>query len=301
MASFKMPIDPSGTPSGFFDFLDPSQEVPLPDEPGVRSGRSPNLDFIVSFEADSDSSFEVLGEEVPIEEARKDVPAPPVVKPSVLVAPSALKRAPSMPTIIEEDEGEEEDGDLTVTPNAAQRALLPPDRFARPHSSSQVACAAAVPENAGDDSLDTPRPRGELFSLFSPGGQFVLLIRRTTTPQPKRVPSLYPLRTHSMPVPPSTLVSRASKSPKAIHFVNLTFTSRRLRTATSQTSASTPRSMSISPLGTKLCSESSLRKNQRLRRPLRSGNWSLEKRLRWGRVWMWVQTLTRICNCSSPV
>ena len=158
-----MPTDPSGTPSGFFDFLDPSQEVPFLDEAGVDS---PNFDFIMGFEADLDSSFEVLRKEDTLEKVGESEPTPPVVevKTSIPLVPSVSKRAPSMPTIFEESEEEEEEGDVTITPNPAQKALLPPDRFARPRSTSpQNAGAAAVPEDLGEDSLDTPRPQGELL------------------------------------------------------------------------------------------------------------------------------------------
>ena len=156
-----MPTDPSGTPSGFFDFLDPSQEVSFFDETVVGS---PNFDFIMGFEADLDSSFELVRREETLEKVHESEPTPPVVevKSSALSAPSVSKRPPSMPTIFEECEEEEEDGDVTITPNAAQKALLPPDRFARPRSiSPQLAGVAAAPEDAKDDSLDTPRPRGE--------------------------------------------------------------------------------------------------------------------------------------------
>jgi hypothetical protein len=158
-----MPTDPSGTPGGFFDFLDPSQEVSFPDETGISFDRSPNFDFITSFEADLDSSFEVVREEG-IGKARESRPPPPVVevKSSVPFVPSVSKRAPSMPTIFEEGEEEEEDGDVTITPSVVQKAQLPPDRFARPRSTfPQLAGAAVVLGQAGDDTLDTPRPRGE--------------------------------------------------------------------------------------------------------------------------------------------
>ena len=161
-----MPADPSGTPSGFFEFLDPSQEASFSDsEPGVRSDWSPNFDFVTGFEADLDSSFEVVREEENRKACERELEGPPVVevKSSVPLVRPVSRRAPSMPTILEEDEGDEEDGDVTVTPNAVQRAFLPPDRFACPRSPQfQAAGAGAVPEDAGDDSLETPRPNGEL-------------------------------------------------------------------------------------------------------------------------------------------
>ena len=171
--TLKMPTDPSGTPSGFFDFLDPSQEVEvsLPDQAGVFADRSSSFDFIMGFETDLDSGFGtvVAGGEVPVESEARDTTRPPAgeIKPSVLVAPTVPKRTPSMPTIFEEDEEEEGEGDedVTITPSPAQRALLPPDKFAViPRSSPQPPGAAAVLERAGDhDPLCTPRPRGELL------------------------------------------------------------------------------------------------------------------------------------------
>ena len=159
-----MPTDPSGSPGGFFDFLDPSQETSFPDEAGLHRPGSPDLDFVMGFEAGCDSSFEM------VEEVRESLePVPPVaeVKPSLPPVPSVPKRVPSMPTIFEEDEGEEEEeGDVTITPSDAQRALLPPDKFASP-SVSQLSGAAVVSEDTRDDSLDTPRPSGMLLLSLS--------------------------------------------------------------------------------------------------------------------------------------
>jgi len=161
--TLKMPSDPFGTSDGFFVFLDPPLEdaYPLPD---------PNLgcDFIMDFEEDLDYSFEVLGDEV-IGNARENEPVPPgEVKLSPPTIPSVSARAPRMPTIFEEDEQEEEDGDVTITPSEAQKALLPPDRFARPHSASQLAGAADASQGEEFDSLDTPRPGGEFrFAVYS--------------------------------------------------------------------------------------------------------------------------------------
>lgn len=164
--TLEMPSDPFGTPSGFFTSLDPPQEMSTLDDPYPLSSSSPNFDFIMDFEADLDSSFEALGDEV-VEDARENVPPPVVeVKPSTPPAGPVSTRAPSMPTILEEDEQEEEDGDVTITPSEAQRALLPPDRFARPPSASWFAGAADTSLDARSDSLDTPRPRGRFRFCF---------------------------------------------------------------------------------------------------------------------------------------
>ena len=58
-----------------------------------------------------------------------------------------------MPTILEEDEQEKEDGDVTITPSEAQRTLLPPDRFVRPPSTSQLAGAVDALQGLDPDSL----------------------------------------------------------------------------------------------------------------------------------------------------
>lgn len=156
--TLEMPSDPSGTCDGFFAFLDPPLEdvYPIPDP-------SSDFDFLVDFEADLDSSSEVIGN------ACEGQPIPPgEVKASPpTTIPYVSARASRMPTILEEDE-EEEDGDVTITPSEAQRVLLPPDRFARPPSAYQLAGVADVLQGAEFDSLDTPRPGGEsLFAFYS--------------------------------------------------------------------------------------------------------------------------------------
>jgi hypothetical protein len=108
----------------------------------------------MDFEADLDSSFEMLGNEV-IVKARENEPTPPPaqVRSSVSSASSLSRRPPSMPTILEEEEG----GDVSVTPRAVQRAFLSPDMFAR----SLDAAAGAFEYNGVDsESMETPRPRG---------------------------------------------------------------------------------------------------------------------------------------------
>ena len=167
--TLKMPSDPFGTPGGFFGFVDPPQAeessfdeaYPLPDS-------SPNFDFVMDFEADLDSSFEVVRDVF----RGGDVNEP---TPLVEVNPSpqpVSTEAPRMPTIFEEDEREEEDGDITVTPNEAQRALLPPDRFAQPPSAAQVAGSAGASQDAWLDSMDTPRPGGGFCFVFYLSGWF---------------------------------------------------------------------------------------------------------------------------------
>jgi len=150
----KVPSDPCGSPSGFFAFLDPLQEAPPLDDAHILPDTSQSFDFIMDFEADLDSSFEALG----------DGPTPVVkVKSSTPPARLVSTRAPTMPVIFE---GEEEDGDITITPSEAQRALLPPDRFARPPSASQLAGAVDDPGDTDSDLLATVRPCGEFCLAF---------------------------------------------------------------------------------------------------------------------------------------
>jgi hypothetical protein len=163
LMTLKMPSDPSGTPSGFFDFLDPSQEASFPDEVEALSEKTPNLGSITDFETHLNPSREVPGGEVVCKIRKKE---PAEVKTLIMLAPPVVKRAPSMPTIVEEDEEEEEDGDVTITPTVAQRAFLPPDKFARPRSEPQTVAPAKVSEDPEDDSLETPRPRGEFVSFL---------------------------------------------------------------------------------------------------------------------------------------
>lgn len=160
--TLEMPRDPFGTPSGFFASLDP-QEIPTLDD-AYPSNPTSSFDFM-DFEVNPDSSFEVSGDEV-FEDTREDWSVPVVeVKPPTPPARLVSTRAQSMPTILEEEEQEEGgDGDTTITPSDAQRALLPPDRFARPPM-SQLSAAADASRDAEFDSLDTPRPRGELRFL----------------------------------------------------------------------------------------------------------------------------------------
>lgn len=201
MTTLKMPTDPSGTPSGFFDFLDPSQETSSFDETSLLSDRSPSLDFVTSFEADLDSCFGVMREEeVEIVREIVHVPVPPVVdvRCSIPLAPSVPRRAPSMPTIVEEDEEEDEEGDVTITPSAAQKALLPPDRFARPRSASQPGGAAAVSGDADDDMLETPRPNGEHWHRLS--REVTSVTDRPNDNDNPHSPSKYLLRTRSRPI-----------------------------------------------------------------------------------------------------
>ena len=170
--TLKMPSDPSGSPDGFLAFLDPPQEVAPPDDAYLLPDPSPNFDFIMDFEADLDSSFEVLGEEV-IENARESEPTPVVeAKSSAPPARPVSTRAPSMPTIFEEGEQEEE-GDLTITPSDAQKALLPPDRFARPPSAPRLVGAVDASQDTGFDSLATPRPHSEFRLMFCFGCGYI--------------------------------------------------------------------------------------------------------------------------------
>jgi hypothetical protein len=175
--TLEMPRDPFGTPSGFFAFLDPPQEVPILDD-AYPSDPTSSFDFILDFEVDPDSSFEVSGDEM-LEDAREDGSAPVAeVKPPAPLARPVSTRTPSMPTILEEDEREEGgDGDTTITPSEAQRALLPPDRFARPPVPQ-----LAASRDAESDSLDTPRPRGELRFMFQ-SDWFGYLYSRFSTAQ----------------------------------------------------------------------------------------------------------------------
>jgi len=207
--TLEMPSDPFGTPGGVFDFLDPLQEAnpfddpsPLPDDP------SPGFDFIMDFEPDLDSSFEdeilkrVCGDgPTPFVEVN---PSPPPVTMPVTV--STL--APRMPTILEEDEKEEEDGDVTITPSEAQRALLPPDRFARPPSAPRVVGAADASQDTSLDPLDTPRPRSKFCSVFYSSGSLRLLILAIvpTLLQLKRQSSPRRFQACSILVPPPKLV-----------------------------------------------------------------------------------------------
>ena len=165
LMTLQMPPDPSGTPSGFIDFLDPCREVSPADDVRVVSNESPSFDFIMDFEEDLDTSFEMLVEQDLRLNLDKRVAAAGLLTSQ---APSPPKRPPSMPTIFEEEEPEEEAGDVTITPSAAQRALLPPDRFARPRSASPLAQVVEASEDITDDSsdMDTPRPRGKLLLCF---------------------------------------------------------------------------------------------------------------------------------------
>ena len=160
--TLKMPSDPFGAP-GYFAPLGPLQEVSPLDGAYPLVDPSPNSDFIMDLEMDLDSSIEVLGDEV-IDGARENEPTPLVsVKP---LPPPVSTRAPRMPTILEEDE-QEEDGDVTVTPSEAQKALLPPDTFACPPSTvSQLAGTADASQGTEFDSLETPRPGGEFHFAF---------------------------------------------------------------------------------------------------------------------------------------
>ena len=169
LMTLKMSTGPSETPGGFFDFPDPSQETtPLPSNVGFTPARSqsPNLDFIADFEMDLDSSFELLRGGVIWEARESDTTAPAVqLGSSFSAAPSLSGRAPSMPTIFEED-GEEEEEDVAITPSEAQRALLPHDQFSRPRLASQTDGVANASEDDGED-LDTPRPRGKCLIRWS--------------------------------------------------------------------------------------------------------------------------------------
>lgn len=174
--TLEMPSDPSGTPSGFCGFLDPLQEVSPAGDAYPLIDPSPGSDFVMDYEGDSDSSFEVVRDEL-FECARGDEPAPlvevtPSPPPVATIVPISTF-APRMPTIFEEDEKEEEeDGDITVTPGEAQRALLPPDRFARPPSAPQVADAVDTSQDTWSDELDTPRPLGKSRFASCSSGYF---------------------------------------------------------------------------------------------------------------------------------
>ena len=147
--SLEMPSDPFGTPGGVFAFLDPLQGAsPLDNGCPLHDDPSPSLDFILDFEPDFDPTPEVVGGPTPLTE----------VNPSPLPIATLIQ---SMPTILEE-----EDGDITITPSKAQRALLPPDRFARPPSAPRVPSAPDASQDEWFDPLDTPRPRGESSFAF---------------------------------------------------------------------------------------------------------------------------------------
>ena len=165
--TLEMPSDPFGTPSGLFTLLDPPQEIPALDDAYPPSGPSLNPDFIMDFEEDLDFGFEVLGGEV-AKSSREDEPVRVVeVKSSTPLARPVSRRAPSMPTILEEDEqDEEEEGDVTITPSEAQRAFLPPDKFARPRPEPQLVGVAVPSQDVGFDSLATPRPHGKFRLAF---------------------------------------------------------------------------------------------------------------------------------------
>ena len=195
LMTLQMPPDPSGTPSGFIDFLDPCREVSPADDVRVVSNESPSFDFIMDFEEDLDTSFEMLVEQDLRLNLDKRVAAAGLLTSQ---APSPPKRPPSMPTIFEEEEPEEEAGDVTITPSAAQRALLPPDRFARPRSASPLAQVVEASEDITDDSsdMDTPRPRGKLLLRF-----FERSVRPLTFANENfHSPSGYFLRTPSKPI-----------------------------------------------------------------------------------------------------
>jgi len=195
--TLEMPSDPFGTPGGVFVFLDPLQEVsPFDDRYAVPGDPSPGFDFIMDFDPELDSGLE--GADAVAKGARGDEPTSfvgvnPSPPPAVTPAPvSSL--APRMPTILEEDEKEEEDGDVTITPSEAQRALLPPDKFARPPSALQVASAADASQDPFFDPLDTPRPRGKFRPVFYPSGwhrsltlaivSLLLQLKQRSSPRP---------------------------------------------------------------------------------------------------------------------
>lgn len=165
--TLEMPSDPFGTPSGLFTLLDPPQEIPTLNDAYPPFGPGLNPDFIMDFEeAGLDFGFEVLGDEV-AKSFCEDEPVRVVeAKSSTPLARPVPRRAPSMPTILEEDEQEEEEGDVTITPSEAQRAFLPPDKFARPRPEPQLAGVANPSQDAGSDSLDTPRPHGKFSFMF---------------------------------------------------------------------------------------------------------------------------------------
>jgi len=159
--TLEMPSDPFGTPTGLFVLLDSPQETSTPDD-GAYPPPNPssNFDFIMDFE-EADLG---CGPGGPRENERA-----PIVEVKSLAPPTrpVSRRAPSMPTIFEEDEQEEGDGDVTITPSEAQKALLPPDRFARPRLESQLARAVDAPQDVMSDLLDTPRPHGKSRFMFS--------------------------------------------------------------------------------------------------------------------------------------
>ena len=161
--TLEMPSDPFGTPSGLFALLDPPQEIPTVDDAHPPSDPSPGSDFIMDFD------LEVLGDGM-TRNPRETEPVPVVeVKSSTRPVRPVLRRAPGMPTILEEDEREEEDGDVTITPSEAQRALLPPDTFARPRLESQLAGAADASQDPRSDPLETPRPGGKFRFMVHSG------------------------------------------------------------------------------------------------------------------------------------
>ena len=167
--TLRMPNDPSGTPGGFFSFPDPLQEVSPLDDAYPLPDPSPNFDFVTDLGTDLDSSYEVVGDEV-FGDVGGNEPTPLV---EVNHSPPPVSTlAPRMPTILEEDEKEEEEGDITITPSEAQKALLPPDRFARPPSAAQAAGSAGALQDAWFDPLDTPRPGGEFYFAFWSSDQF---------------------------------------------------------------------------------------------------------------------------------
>jgi len=158
--TLEMPSDPLGTPTGLFVLLDSPQEISTPDDDAYPPPNpSSSFDFIMDFEeADLD-----CGPGGP----RENEPAP-IIEVKSLAPPTrpVSRRAPSMPTIPEEDEPEEGDGDVTITPSEAQKALLPPDKFARPRLESRLVGGADVPQDVMSDSLYTPRPHGKFCFLF---------------------------------------------------------------------------------------------------------------------------------------
>ena len=176
--TLEMPSEPLGTPGGLFVCLDPPQEAsPFDDDVYPLPDPSPNRDFVMDFEPDLNSSFEVVGGEA-LQGARENELTPRATDSHSVPPVAPVSTQPSrMPTIHEEDEKGEEEGDVTITPNEAQRALLPPDRFARPPSVSQVAGTEAASQDMSFDELDTPRPGGELIAL-----RFILVVTLVTDP-----------------------------------------------------------------------------------------------------------------------
>jgi len=159
--TLEMPSDPFGTPTGLLVLPDSPQEISTPDgDVYPAPNPSSNGDFIMDFE-EAELNFGSGG-------SRGIEPAP-IVEVKSLAPPTrpVSRRAPSMPTIFEEDEQEEGDGDVTITPSEAQKALLPPDKFARPRLESQLAGAVDSPQDVISDSLDTPRPHGKFRFMFS--------------------------------------------------------------------------------------------------------------------------------------